>query len=40
MKHTLGNNQDFLQEYADTMKKVEAAKVAINHLVGTFNKRM
>jgi len=40
MKHTLGNNKDFLQEYDDTMKKVEAAREAINHLVGTFNKRI
>jgi hypothetical protein len=40
MKHNLGDNisPQLLQEYADTITKVEAAQEAINHLVGTFNK--
>lgn len=38
MKRHLGNNKEFLREYADCMTKVDAAKEAIYHLVGTFNK--
>jgi hypothetical protein len=39
MKRNLGDNisPQLLQEYDDTITKVEAAKEAINHLVGTFN---
>jgi hypothetical protein len=40
MKNNLGDNisPQLLQEYADTISKVEDAKEAINHLVATFNK--
>lgn len=38
MKYTLGNKQEFLQEHADVLTKVDAAKEIINHLAGTFNK--